>query len=82
LHELIAFVAIGRVTDHQSAFFGVSAAGVLASPMLEGIGRCGVVGGVLIRSVTLVFLAASAALMFVTIDSVIPLYATRSWLMW
>jgi hypothetical protein len=82
LHELIAFVAIGRVTGHQSAFFGVSAAGVLASPMLESIGRNGVVGEVLIRSVTLVFLAASAALMFVTVDAVIPLYATRWWLMW
>jgi hypothetical protein len=82
LHEVLAFVAIGRVTGHQSAFFGVSAAGVLASPMLEGIGRCGAVGGAFIRLLTLAFLAASAALMFVTIDAVIPLYATRSWLMW
>jgi hypothetical protein len=82
LHEAIAFVAIGRITGHQSAFFGVSAAGVLASPLLESIGRYGVAGEVLIRSVTLVFLAASAALMFVTVDAVIPLYATRWWLMW
>jgi hypothetical protein len=82
LHEVLAFVAIGRVTGHQSAFFAVSAAGVLASPMLEGIGRCGAVGGALIRLVTLAFLAASATLMFGTIDAVIPLYATRSWLMW
>jgi hypothetical protein len=81
LHEVLAFVAIGRITGHQSAFFGVSAAGVLASPMLENIGRRGVVGEVLIRLVTLVFLAASAALMFVTVDAVIPLYATRWWLM-
>jgi hypothetical protein len=82
LHEMIAVVAIGRITGHQSAFFGVSAAGVLASPMLERIGRCGGVGEVLIRLVTLVFLAASAALMFVTVDAVIPMYATRWWLMW
>jgi hypothetical protein len=82
LHEVLAFVAIGRITGHQSAFFGVSAAGVLASPMLERIGRLGVVGEVFIRTVTLTFLAATAALMFVTIDALIPLYATRSWLMW
>jgi hypothetical protein len=82
LHEVSAFVAVGRVTGHQSAFFGVSAAGVLASPVLEGIARRGVVGEVFVRSVTLVFLAASAALMFVTVDAVLPLYATRWWLMW
>jgi hypothetical protein len=82
LHEVLAFVAIGRITGHQSAFFGVSAAGVLASPMLERVGECGVVGEVFIRSVTLIFLAASAALMFVTVDAVMPLYATRWWLMW
>jgi hypothetical protein len=82
LHEAIAFVAIGRITGHQSAFFGVSAAGVLASPLLESIGRCGVAGEVLMRLVTLVFLVASAAFMFVTVDAVIPLYAMRWWLMW
>jgi hypothetical protein len=82
LHEVLAFVALGRITGHQSAFFGVSAVGVLASPLLEGIGRYGIIGGALIRAVTLVFLAASAALMFVTIDAVIPLYAAPWWLMW
>jgi hypothetical protein len=82
LHEAIAYVAIGRITGHQSAFFTVSAAGVLASPLLERIGRHGVAGEVFIRLLTLVFLAASAALMFVTVDAVIPLYATRWWLMW
>jgi hypothetical protein len=82
LHEVLAFVALGRITGHQSAFFGVSAAGVLASPLLESIGRRGILGEVLIRSVTLVFLAASAALMFVAVDALIPLYATRWWLMW
>ena len=82
LHEVLAFVATGRLTGHQSAFFGISAVGVLASPMLEAVGRCGFFGEVLIRLVTLLFLAASAALMFATIDAVTPLYATRSWLMW
>jgi D-alanyl-lipoteichoic acid acyltransferase DltB (MBOAT superfamily) len=82
LHELIAFVASGRITGHQSAFFGLSAAGALASPLLERIGRRGLVGEALIRLVTLLFLVASSALMFVTVDAVLPLYATRWWLMW
>jgi hypothetical protein len=82
MHEAIAFVALGQVTGHQSAFFAASAVGVLASPALEGLGQRGLLGSALARVVTLVFLAASAALMFVTIDAVIPLYAARSWVAW
>jgi hypothetical protein len=82
LHEAIAFVALGRVTGHQTAFFAVSALGVLASPTLDRIARRGIAAEVLVRFVTVLFLAASAALMFVTIDALIPLYVTRVWLLW
>jgi hypothetical protein len=81
-HEVLAFVSTGRITGHQTAFFAISAAGVLASPMLEAIARHGIAAEVFIRLLTLVFLGSSAAFMFVTIDMVTPLYATRWWLIW
>ncbi len=82
LHEIISFVAIGRLKGYQIAFFAVSAIGVLASPVLERIGKTGILGTAMMRTATILFLSASAVLMFRTIDLVIPLYAMTPKFMW
>jgi hypothetical protein len=82
LHELLAYAAIGRVTWHQTLYFMISALGVLASPGLEWLGQLGLIGQILMRTITLTFLATSAALMFVTIHYVFPIYVKQIWLMW
>jgi hypothetical protein len=82
MHEAVAFVAIGRVTGHQTLYFMVSALGVLASPALERLSSFGWAGEALMRAITLTFLGASAALMFVSIHYVTPIYVKHIWLMW
>ncbi len=81
-HEVLATVALGRVTGHQTLFFLLSGVGVLASPALERLGRRGLAGNILMRTLTLTFLIASATLFFVTINYVIPIYMKHIWLMW
>ncbi len=82
LHELMMYAAIGRVTGHQTLYFMISGLGVLASPGLEWLGQLGLIGQILMRTITLTFLAASAALMFVSIHYVFPIYVKQIWLMW
>ena len=82
LHEVLAGVAIGRVTGHQTLYFMTSALGVLASPMLLRLERFGVMGEIAMRGVTVLFLAASAAIMFASFDMILPMYQKHTWLNW
>jgi hypothetical protein len=82
LHELLVYSAIGRVTGHQTMYFMISGLGVLASPALDRLGQFGLIGQILMRAITLTFLAVSAALMFVTIHYIFPIYMKHIWLMW
>ena len=82
LHEFIAALAIGRITGHQMLFFMVSAVGVLISPALERIERRGLVPNAMARAFTLSFLVASSALMFATLDYILPVYYKHVWLLW
>jgi hypothetical protein len=63
-------------------YFMISGLGVLASPALERLGQFGLIGHILMRTITLTFLAVSAALMFVTIHYIFPIYMKQIWLMW
>jgi hypothetical protein len=82
LHEALVVIAIGRPTGHQTAFFMLSALGVLASPPLLRLSRTGIVGQFIARAVTITFLAATASLMFITFNYLMPIYAQRIRLMW
>ena len=82
-HELLFFLVTGRVRGHQTLFFMISALGVLASPALERFARRrGIAGEVLVRAATITFLAATAALMFASLNYVTPIYVKRIWLIW
>jgi hypothetical protein len=81
-HEVLAAVAIGRATGHQTLFFLLSGIGVIASPALERLGRRGLPGQILMRTLTLTFLVASASLFFATVNYVLPIYMKHIWLMW
>jgi len=82
LHELIAALAIGRVTGHQMLFFMLSAVGVLLSPALEKLQQHGLFGQTLGRVFTLSFLVATSAFMFATIHYIFPVYNKHIWLLW
>lgn len=82
LHELLAFIVLGRVTGHQTLYFMISALGVLASPSLERLTQFGWIGEALMRAITLTFLAASSAVMFVSLHYFMPIYVKHIWLMW
>jgi len=82
LHEILFAVAIGRVTGHQTIFFMLNALGVLASPALERLEAFGLIGEQLMRLITIVFLTATAALMFTSINYIVPIYYRKIWLMW
>jgi hypothetical protein len=82
LHELMAYIAIGHFTGHQMLYFSASALGVLASPMLERLGSLGLPGLIMMRALTLLYLASTAAFMFITLNYFIPLYWRHIWLMW
>lgn len=82
LHEIMAGVAIGRVTGHQTIFFMLNALGVLASPTLERLKDFGPVGVLIMRSITILFMTATAALMFTTFNYIVPIYYRKIWLMW
>jgi hypothetical protein len=82
LHEVLAAVAIGRVTGHQTLYFITSAIGVLASPLLVRLARFGLTGEIVMRAVTILFLAATASLMFASFDMVLPIYRKHIWLNW
>jgi hypothetical protein len=82
LHELIAALAIGRVTGHQMLFFMLSAVGVLLSPALERLEHRGVFAQSMGRVVTLSFLVATSSLMFATLHYIYPVYYKHTWLLW
>jgi hypothetical protein len=82
LHELLVVLAIGRATGHQTAFFMLSALGVIASPTMERFARRGILAQSLMRLTTILFLATTASLMFTTFNYVFPIYHKRIWLMW
>ena len=82
MHECLAALAIGRVTGHQTLFFMVSAVGVLISPALERIEERGVIPNAMARVFTLSFLVASSALMFATLNYILPVYQKHVWLLW
>jgi hypothetical protein len=81
-HELLVALAIGRVTGHQTAFFMLNAFGVIASPTMERFARRGILAQSLMRLTTILFLAATASLMFTTFNYIFPIYHKRIWLMW
>ncbi len=81
-HELLVFLAIGRITGHQTAFFMLNALGVLASPAMERFGRRGIFARLLMYLTTILFLAATASLMFITFNYIFPIYHKKIWLMW
>jgi len=81
-HELLVFLAIGRITGHQTAFFMLNAFGVIASPAMERFARRGILAQSLMRLTTILFLAATASLMFITFNYIFPIYQQKIWLMW
>jgi MBOAT, membrane-bound O-acyltransferase family len=81
-HELLVVLAIGRATGHQTAFFMLNAIGVIASPTMERFARRGILAQSLVRLTTILFLAATASLMFITFNYIFPIYHKRIWLMW
>ena len=81
-HELLFFLALGRVTGHQTLFFLLNGVGVAASPQLERLARLGSLGRVLMRIVTLLFLILLSPIFFVSIHYVMPIYMKSIWLMW
>jgi hypothetical protein len=81
-HELLVFLAIGRITGHQTAFFMLNAVGVIASPAMERFARRGILAQSLMRLTTILFLAATASLMFITFNYIFPIYHQKIWLMW
>jgi D-alanyl-lipoteichoic acid acyltransferase DltB (MBOAT superfamily) len=82
LHEILAAVAIGRVTGHQTLYFMISAIGVLASPTLLRLERFGLSGEIVMRGMTILFLAASATIMFASFGMILPIYHKHIWLNW
>jgi hypothetical protein len=81
-HELMAGVGLGRLTGHQTAFFLVSSLGVMASPQLERLARWGLAGEIVMRLATIIFMIATATLMFATFNKFVPLYQEPAWLGW
>jgi MBOAT, membrane-bound O-acyltransferase family len=81
-HEVMVGVGLGRVTGHQTAFFLISGLGVLASEQLERLAGWGLVGEVLMRLATILFILTSATLMFTTFNYFVPLFHQPSWLEW
>jgi hypothetical protein len=81
-HELLVALAIGRVTGHQTAFFMLNALGVLASPAMERFARRGLLAKSLMHLTTILFLTATATLMFITFNYIFPIYHKKIWLMW
>ncbi len=82
LHELLAAIVIGRVTGHQTLFFMLSAAGVLASPVLEKLSAHGALLENVSRLLTLFFLIFTASFMFATLHYITPLYVKHIWILW
>lgn len=82
VHEFLFAIVLGRATGHQTLFFLISGVGVLASPLLERLGQRGWAGQALMRLITLSFLASTAALFLVTVNSITPIYVKSIWLMW
>ena len=82
LHEILFAVAIGRVTGHQTIFFMLNALGVLASPALKRLEEFGLIGNLLMWLITIVFMIATAAFMFTSINYIVPIYHCKIWLMW
>lgn len=81
-HELLVALAIGRVTGHQTAFFMLNGLGAIASPAMERFARRGILARSLVHLMTIVFLTATASLMFTSFNYIIPIYHKKIWLMW
>ena len=81
-HDILFFVAMGRLTGHQTLFFVLNGFGVLASPALERVAAFGLAGRVLMRTLTILFLVACSPLFFVSVHYVFPIYVKQIWLMW
>jgi hypothetical protein len=81
-HELLAGAGLGRVTGHQTAFFLLSGLGVIASPQIERLAQWGVQGEIVMRLTTIVFMLATATLMFATLNYFVPMFNAPAWLAW
>jgi hypothetical protein len=81
-HEVLAGVGLVRVTGHQFVFFMVSSLGVMASPWLEQLAKCGIVGEMIIRTITAIFMLVTGTLMFATFNHFVPMYREPAWLAW
>jgi hypothetical protein len=82
LHEVVAFVGLGRVTGHWTLCFLLGALGVVVSPSIENLARRGMAAQIAARVITIVFLIVMAVPAFVGINYFLPLYYKKLWLMW
>jgi hypothetical protein len=82
MHEVLAFVGLGRVTGHWTICFLLGALGVAVSPGLERFARRGIASQVAARIITLTMLVITAIPAFVGINYFVRLYHNDMWLMW
>ncbi|MHC4917563.1 MAG: MBOAT family O-acyltransferase, partial [Planctomycetota bacterium] len=75
LHEYLFDAALGRIHCYQLAFFAVQALGVAASiPVEHRRRRLAPALRHALRAATLIFVWASSALFFASLDSVLPAF--------
>jgi hypothetical protein len=82
MHEVMAFVGLGRMTGHWTLCFLLATLGVLASPVLESFARRGIAAQIVTRIITMVLLVITAIPAFVGINYFVRLYHKDIWLMW
>jgi hypothetical protein len=82
LHELAFAFATSRFTGYQFAFFTIQAPAVIASPALERLAAAWpVVGSMIARAATVLWIAATSIFFFHGVDLIFPfVYVSESWL--
>ena len=82
MHEVLAFVGLGRVTGHWTICFLLGALGVVVSPGLERLARRGIASQIAARIITMMMLTIMTIPAFIGINYLVRLYHGNMWLMW